>query len=138
MDNLNDRERATILAGLRLWQTPASLTLPPDQQRALNLVASNDGQFHALDADEMDALIDKLNPVSEPSTAGAPTWGELFACLRKCLTWAETHKRFNKVGDGGPLAHDIAEARTVVFRAHKYAQKTIETTPVRPTVKPSR
>lgn len=40
----------------------------------------------------------------------------LRASLARALSWMETHKRFNNVGDSGPLAADIAEARALLSR----------------------
>jgi hypothetical protein len=46
---------------------------------------------------------------------------DLLASLRKALTWMQTYKRFNNVGETGPLAQDIAEVRAVIAKAEGHS-----------------
>ena len=53
--NVNDRELATILAALRLWQEQDA---PPARQLD---IATDCGELDPLDADEIDALCESIN-----------------------------------------------------------------------------
>jgi hypothetical protein len=57
---LNEREHATVLAALRLWQARR----PDDADErwdALHDIAENGGEIEPLDADEIDALCERIN-----------------------------------------------------------------------------
>jgi len=49
------REIATVLAALRYWQWKTDL------QDRVSKIETNDGQFHALDDVEIDALCERIN-----------------------------------------------------------------------------
>lgn len=53
---MNDRESATVLGALRLWQTVAHQ--PPLR---FEQIATNDGAFRPLDDEEIDGLCERLN-----------------------------------------------------------------------------
>ena len=52
--NLSDRELATVLAALRLWQRSRH---PLD----LEEIATDEGSFDCLDTDEIDSLCERVN-----------------------------------------------------------------------------
>lgn len=54
--NLTDRELATVLAALRLWQSQDGET-----NSELNAIASNEGQCEPLTEEEIDDLCERLN-----------------------------------------------------------------------------
>lgn len=57
---MNERQLATILAALRLWQ---SRNLPRSGARdaEIEIIATNGKQFPAMDAEEIDTLCDLMN-----------------------------------------------------------------------------
>lgn len=59
--DLNDRELATVLAALRLRQRD----LADEPRGNLDDIATNDGEFDALDLEEIDALCERLNVPGE-------------------------------------------------------------------------
>lgn len=74
--NITDRERNTILAALRVWQT---INTPSGRRfysngdfdwQMLDDIATNGGDSDALDQNEIDILIDdKINPAEIPADA---------------------------------------------------------------------
>lgn len=54
---LTDRELATVLAALRLWQSQDG----GETNSELNAIASNEGQCEPLTEEEIDDLCERLN-----------------------------------------------------------------------------
>ena len=55
---MNDRERATILAALRMWQASMDGSDPDVDVLA---IATNEGEFGLLDSGEVDQLCERVN-----------------------------------------------------------------------------
>lgn len=107
------RELASILAGLRVLQTEAVLSLPATQREAVNAIANDAGP--GLDAEEIDQLIAKANRVQvtrKPRPARVPQ--KAASALRQCC------HALGMVLD--PL--DDEERRQPVFRACSRARSS--------------